>query len=65
MGTKYLTAYLFAQPSFAEGMGRTLDIGGVFDNYNESESGKEADALALQNDWRMVGEDMKSAIQEI
>ena len=61
---RHLTTYLFAQPSFIEGAGRVLDIGGVYDLYNESEDAKEADTTALKCDWFMVGKDMKSAIQE-
>ena len=64
MDNKQLTMYLFSQPSFIEGMARTLDLGGSFDAYNESKNGREADFIALQNDCIMVGEDLKSAIQQ-
>lgn len=64
MSNKHLTMYLFSQPSFIEGMARTLDLGDTFDTYNESRDGREADYTALRNDWIMIGEDIKSAIQQ-
>lgn len=64
MNNNYLTAYLFAQPSFIAGMARVLDIGGVFDVYNESETADEADTRALTSDWLMVGQDINFAIEE-
>jgi hypothetical protein len=56
------TGLLFAQPSFAEGLARTLDIGGTFDAYNESQTSEEADRLAIASDWYAVGADLLSAI---
>lgn len=64
MGNKQLTTYLFSQPSFFEGMARTLDSGGSFDVYNESIDGREADYIALTNDWIMVGEDLRRVMKQ-
>ena len=52
------------QPSFLEGMARVLDLGGVFDVYNESENARQADIDALHADWIMVGQDIKYALDE-
>ena len=64
MSDKNLTMYLFSQPSFIDGMARALDLGGVFDMYNESQDGREADYIALKNDWAMVGADISNTIEQ-
>lgn len=53
--------FLFARPSFAAGIARTLDLFGVFDEYNVSRGESEADARALYWDFRLVGEDLFAA----
>lgn len=52
------TGLLYAQPSFASGVARTLDIGGTFDDYNYSQSPEEADLVALGSDWYAIGADL-------
>lgn len=56
--------YLFARPSFAEGMARVLDLSGVLQDYNTSETPEKADFEALKKDWSAVGEDIKESINE-
>ncbi len=56
------TDFLYARPSFLEGVGRLLDFGGTLNVYNASGSTEEADARALAADWAAVGEDMWDAI---
>ena len=56
------TSFLYAQPSFLEGVGRILDLGNNLQMYNYSESGQEADARALRADWRAVGDDLRRAV---
>lgn len=56
--------YLFAEPSFIEGMIRVIDFKGTINIYNDSEIPKEADFRALENDWRVVGDDLKDSINE-
>ena len=56
--------FLFAQPSFLEGMARTLDIGGTLDVYNTSPSGDEADEAALLADWFAVGDSIRHQMRE-
>ena len=62
MNRYYVFGKLFAEPSFVEGMARTLDIGNTLKKYNESETGQEADIEALKNDWRAVGDDIRISI---
>jgi hypothetical protein len=57
------STYLVASPSFLTGVARTLDLYGQFDAYNGSKTAQEADALALQSDWKVVGEDLRAAVK--
>lgn len=59
-----LTSYLFARPSFAEGVGRIVDFGGTLTAYNVSSSAEEADAVAIYTDWRAVGHELRAAIKK-
>ncbi len=57
--------FLFARPSFLEGVARALDLGGTLQEYNSSPSPEQADALALSADWRVVGADLLRAMDEL
>lgn len=57
------TTFLFAIPNFISGCARLLDIGGVYDIYNESRDGNAADARAVYSDFRMVGQDLQWAME--
>ena len=54
--------FLFARPSFLEGMGRVLDFGNTLNEYNSSSSPAEADARALRADWECVGNAIAEAM---
>lgn len=56
------SSFLFARPSFAEGVGRLFDFGNTLSEYNRSPSGDEADATALRADGLALGEDMRMAL---
>jgi hypothetical protein len=56
--------YLFAKPSFIEGMARVLDLGNTLNVYNESPTDVEADSMALYLDWALIGNDISQAISE-
>ena len=58
------TTYLFARPSFAEGMGRIIDFGNTLTAYNHSPSSEEADSVALYTDWRAVGHELRAAMKK-
>ena len=58
------TGRLFANPSFLEGMSRTLDLLGNQDIYNEDLTPEEADSKALFSDWASVGDHLISAAGE-
>lgn len=59
------TTFLFARPSFIEGVARTLDIGGTLQSYNISDTGDLADAIALYLDGAAIGDDLRAAIEAI
>lgn len=54
--------FLFASPSFFEGIARILDFGATLNGYNYSQSDEEADEIALRMDWEMVGADLRNAM---
>lgn len=58
------STFLFARPSFIEGMARVMDLGATMQIYNDSETEKEADLKALKNDWEAVGEDVVIAAKQ-
>lgn len=62
MSQSYVLGRLYAQPSFVEGMARNMDILNTLREYNESPTEMEADIAALKNDWRTVGDDIRSSI---
>jgi hypothetical protein len=65
MINKIKSDFLVSTPSFASGAGRLLDWYGLYDGYNVSRSGREADAKAMFADWRVVGEDINDAMSEV
>jgi hypothetical protein len=61
---KVKSDFLFAQPSFASGVARVLDLWGQFDEYNTSATGEEADTKAIACDWMVVGDDFLKAYRQ-
>jgi hypothetical protein len=61
---EFRTDYLFARPSFWEGIARIFDFGSTLNEYNFIEDGAEADRIALANDWAIVCNDIRKVIGE-
>ncbi len=59
------TDFLFARPSFGEGMARTIDIFGVLQEYNRSVNEEQADSWAIFNDFKAVGNDIRKSVEAI
>ena len=59
------SAFLFAMPNLAMGVGRIVDIVGTGDEYNESLHPAQADAIAVWLDWHAVGTDIRSAMNTL
>lgn len=64
MSSRVQSDFLVAAPTFWSGAGRLLDWYGVYDSYNISRSGREADTKAMFADWRIVGQDINDAMVE-
>lgn len=61
---KIQTDFLFAQPSFASGVGSTIDLWGQMAEYNTSPTSMEADANAIFADWAIVGQEISDAAEK-
>lgn len=59
-----MTNYLFASTGFVSGFARALDIGATFNAYNVSATPEEADSLAIYNDFKTIGDDLRQALKE-
>lgn len=59
------TDFLFPKSSIITGIGTVINIWGNYYTYNTSETEEEADSRAIACDWKMVGEDFKSAIEKV
>jgi hypothetical protein len=57
------TTFLFARPSFLEGLARIFDFSGSLNQYNTSKTPDQADARAIHADWHAVGEDLWNALE--
>lgn len=62
---KYRTACLFPRTDFFTGFGSIFSITGGYYSSNYSKSSEEIDAKALENDWGVIGQDMKKAMKKI
>lgn len=51
--------FLYARPSFLEGIARLGDLAGALNEYNTSD---HPDRIALAMDWRVVGDEMHRAV---
>lgn len=58
------TSYLYATPTFLQGMAMTLDMSGSLTQYNENATPEEADAKAVKSDWYATGNDMRAAMKK-
>jgi hypothetical protein len=59
---KFSTGFLFATPSFWGGAGTVLNLAGNYYRFNSSDSGLEADEMAIEHDFMMMGQDLKNTI---
>ena len=58
------TDFLYARPSFIEGVARLFDTAGSLNEYNRSPTPEEADARALSRDTIAVARDLLQVIVE-
>lgn len=57
------TDLLFTQPSFIGGLASILDLGATLSVYNDYSSSEETDFRALYSDWKITGNDIRSAMK--
>lgn len=60
----YRTDILFPRTSMLMGAGSIFNLGGNYFEFNRSRSGREADNLALESDWGVVGDDLRRTISQ-
>jgi len=53
--------HLFARPSWLSGVARTLDLWGLYEEFNDSLTPEIADYRGLLSDWCMVARDIREA----
>ncbi len=57
--------FLFARPSFSDGIARLMDFGGLLNAYNLSPSAETADQCALAMDFAVVRDELARAVGEM
>jgi hypothetical protein len=61
MNNRFKTDFLCPQSSFLSGLGSVINLRGHLYDYNASE---DPDTIAIANDWLMVGQDIKDALEK-
>lgn len=61
---RYKTNMLFPRPSILIGVGSVFNISGNYFSFNYSKSNEAADLKALENDFGVVGNDIKRAAHQ-
>ncbi len=62
MGQSIRSMFLFAAPSWQEGVGRLVDFGNALTAYNTTSGSEAADRRATTQDWMAVGDELRSAM---
>jgi hypothetical protein len=59
------SGFLFAAPSFLQGLASALDLSGTLVEYNISKTPQDADVRAISSDWAVVGKDISTATENL
>ena len=54
---------MIVRPSFREGIARILDFRNVLSAHRFARSSEEADARAIAANWKVVGNDLRAALE--
>lgn len=65
MKNRFNTGFLFSTPGFLSGAGTVINIAGNFYEFNYSDSDIDADRIALENDFNMIGQDISDVIESV
>ena len=57
---QYRTNILFPRPSILSGVGSIFNLPGNYFEFKYFQSGDEADRKAIENDWGVVGNDIRN-----
>ena len=58
---RYRSNRLFHRASFIDGVGSIINVFGNYYDFNYSKTGEETDRKAIENDWGVVGDDIRNA----
>jgi hypothetical protein len=62
LGENVRSTFLFALPSWQEGVGRLVDFADTLTEYNRTATAQAADARATAQDWLAVGDCLRRAL---
>ena len=65
MNGNFKTDFLTVTSTFVIGMGSALNIGGNHFQYNRSATPEEADKIALESDWEVIGQDIRKELEQL
>jgi hypothetical protein len=60
---KHTSGFLFSTPSLLTGAGTVINLAGNYFEFNISEADFEADKIAIENDFRVIGQDISSTLE--
>jgi len=63
--TEFISLFLAARPSFVEGVARIFDFGGTLNEYNQSLTPAQADALAFRADIEALRQDVLATGEQL
>ena len=58
------SSQIYRQPSFFKGIARMFDLFGMMDRHNTQSSDQTSDLKATKRDWKIIGNDIKLAINQ-
>ncbi|HLG68250.1 MAG TPA: hypothetical protein VKV36_10325 [Acidimicrobiales bacterium] len=62
MAQSIRSTFLFAVPTWQEGIGRLVDFGNALTQYNVTNPPSDADVRATAQDWLAVGDELWNAL---
>lgn len=65
MREDFRSTFLFATPSWLEGVGRLLDFGNALTEYNRTAPPEDPDTRATAQDWLAVGDRLREAMASV
>lgn len=60
---RFTTGFLFSSSSYLSGASTVINLAGNFYDYNSSDNEFEADEIAIENDFRMIGQDIYDVLE--